>query len=237
MLGAAGFVLDLHAQAADVHIHDLHIAEIILAPYAFQDLLPHQRCAGVAEEQLHDLELHLGQVDGRAVFVQHAALFVQHKGAADELLLLLGGFGGHAAPLDAAGQCFQPGHQLRHREGLGNVIVRTDGQPADLIALLPFGRHDNDADLVVLAADRLAQTQTVHSGQHNVQQGGVALLAMVHQFQGALCTGGLHDLPAGHFQVQGDHFADARFVFYDQNSFHSLSFLYAVPNSTVLLLI
>ena len=43
MLRAAGLVLDLHAQAADVHVNDLHIAEIIFAPDTFQDFFTHQR--------------------------------------------------------------------------------------------------------------------------------------------------------------------------------------------------
>ena len=32
MGGVAGLVLHLHAQAADVHIHDLYVAEVVLAP-------------------------------------------------------------------------------------------------------------------------------------------------------------------------------------------------------------
>jgi len=116
VLGAAGFIFHFHAQAADVDIHDLDIAEIPLAPNAFQDLFAHQGSAGVAEKQLHDLEFHLGQVNGLAGFVQHAAFFIQHKGAADQLIrlgaclfIVRSGAAAHSA-----GQRFHAGHQLRH---------------------------------------------------------------------------------------------------------------------------
>ena len=51
----AGLILHLHPQTADVHIHDLHIAEVVLAPDPLQDLFTHQRDARVADSQLHDL--------------------------------------------------------------------------------------------------------------------------------------------------------------------------------------
>ena len=114
MAGVAGLVLDLHPQAADVHIHDLDIAEIILAPDALQNFFTHQRGSRIAEKQLHDLELDLRQVDRRAGFVEDAALLIQHKGAADKLLRLLGGLGGAGAAVDAPGQCLESGDQLRH---------------------------------------------------------------------------------------------------------------------------
>ena len=229
MLRAAGLVLDLHAQAADVHVNDLHIAEIIFAPDTFQDFFTHQRGTRIAEEQLHNLELDLRQVDGLAGLVQNAALFVQHKRAADQLLRLLGGPGGStAAAVDAAGQRLQTRDQLRHRKRLRNVIVCADGQATDLVALLPFGRHDDNADVAVTAADRLAEAQAVHARQHNIQKCRVAVFPAVHQFQRALGTGGLDDLPAGHFQVQGYHFADAGFVFDYQNSFHKPDFPFCI---------
>ena len=214
MLGAAGLVLDFHAQAADVHIDNFYVAEVVLAPDALQDFFTYQRRSRVAEEQLHDLELHLGQVDGRAGLVQNAALFVQHERPADQLLRLLGRFGhtAAAAAVDAPGQSLQAGNQLRHGKWLGYVIVRADGQAADLVALLPFGRHNDDADIAVVAADGFAQAQAVHARQHNVQQRRITALTAVHQLQRTLGAGGFHHFPARHFQVQGYHFADAGFV-------------------------
>ena len=80
----AGLVLHLHAQAADVHVHELDVTVIVFAPDAFQDLFPHQSRAGIVEKQLHDLELHLGQFDGLARLEQNTAVFVQHKIPADQ---------------------------------------------------------------------------------------------------------------------------------------------------------
>ena len=104
-----------------------------------------------------------------------------------------------------------------------------------IFALLPLGRYNDDADVAVIAADRFAEAQPVHAGQHDVQQGCIAGLAAVHQLQRTLGAGGLDDLPACHFQVQGYHFADAGFVLDYQNSFHkpgSLPYQFD-PSSTV----
>ena len=110
----------------------------------------------------------------------------------------------------------------------GIVADCADGQAADLVALLPFGRHDDNADVAVTAADRLAEAQAVHARQHNIQKCRVAAFPAVHQLQRALGTGGFDDLPAGHFQVQSYHFADAGFVFDYQNSFHKPDFPFCI---------
>src|SRR5699024_2809749 len=79
-----GLVLDLHPQAADVDVHDLDVPEIIFAPDPFQDLFPAEGGAGAVEKQLHDLELHLGQLDGPAGLEQQPAVLVQDKLPADQ---------------------------------------------------------------------------------------------------------------------------------------------------------
>ena len=80
----AGLILHLHPQTADVHVHNLDVAEVVFTPDTFEDALAHQRHTGVAEEQLHDLELHLSQLDGLARLEQDAAVLVQHEAAAHQ---------------------------------------------------------------------------------------------------------------------------------------------------------
>ena len=187
MGGVAGLVLHFHAQAADVHVHDLHIAEVVLAPDPLQDLFTHQRDARVAEEQLHDLEFHLGQLDGLTGFQQHTAVLVQHKVPAGQGAQLLGGVPLFLTlgPVHPTAERLHTGQQLAHAEGFGHVIVGTDGQAADLVLLLPLGTQDDDADLLVGAADRFAERKTVHARQHHIQNGRIAAGLLGQQRQGA----------------------------------------------------
>src|SRR5699024_412712 len=57
--GILGIVLDLQPQAADIHIHDLQLAEVVPAPDHVQDLLPGEGLPRVLHEHLHDGVLHL----------------------------------------------------------------------------------------------------------------------------------------------------------------------------------
>ena len=59
--------------------------------------------------------------------------------------------------------------QLAHTKGCGHVIVGTEGQAPDLVLRLPLGAEDDDADLLVGAADRFAERKTVHARQHHIR--------------------------------------------------------------------
>ena len=75
-----GVVLNLDAQAADVHVHDLQLAKIILTPHRVQDLLPGEGFPRVLHKQLDDPILHLGELHPLAVFLQSPLAGVEHKG-------------------------------------------------------------------------------------------------------------------------------------------------------------
>ena len=57
------------------------------------------------------------------------------------------------------------GQQLTDAEGLGHIVVGTDGQAANFILLLPLGAQDDDADLLVGAANGLAEREDVYKRQ------------------------------------------------------------------------
>ncbi len=111
MLGAGGLVLNLHAQAADVHIHNLFLTHIAGAPHVPQNIPPGQGQARVLQKVFHNLELHLGQLNAPAVFAERAVPQIQaerpgaHLVPADGLVLLRGQ--GHPAV-----HRVHPGHQL-----------------------------------------------------------------------------------------------------------------------------
>ena len=73
-----------------------------------------------------------------------------------------------------AAERLHPGQQLTDAERLGHIVIGTDGQAADLILLLPLGAQDDNADLLIGAADGLAEREAIHARQHHVQNGRIA---------------------------------------------------------------
>ena len=65
-----------------------------------------------------------------------------------------------------------PGHQLQRIEGLGEVVVRPQGQPHDLVHVLHPGSEHQDGEQVRLP-DLLAQSEAVHIREHHIQDGQV----------------------------------------------------------------
>ena len=129
---------------------------------------------------------------------------------------------------DPAAERLHTGQQLTDAEGLGHIVVGTDGQAADLILLLPLGTQDNDADLLVGAADGLAEREAIHARQHHVQDGRVTARALLQKRQGRFGAVRLHSLHPGQTQVQRYHLANAGLIFHYQNLDH-LSFLRFYP--------
>jgi len=63
-----------------------------------------------------------------------------------------------------------PQHQLGHGEGLGHVVVRSQGQaPNDILVRRLGGKHD-DGLLRILLPDPVADLEAVQTRQHDVQQ-------------------------------------------------------------------
>lgn len=61
--GIGWIILHLHAQAANVHIHNLVITKVVVAPYGLENIRAGQRSIGVLKEIFNDLELYLGQLN------------------------------------------------------------------------------------------------------------------------------------------------------------------------------
>ena len=180
--------------------------------------------AGVVEEQLHDLELHLSQLNGLACLEQHAAVLVQHKFAAGEhpQRVFLFFFVPACSTADAAAQRFHTGQQFAYAERLGHIVIGTNRKAADLVLLLSLGAEDDNTDLLIGAADGLAQGEAVHARQHHIQNGRIAARLLLQQRQSRLGAFGLHSLHARKAQVQRDHLADVGFIFNDKHSYHEL---------------
>ena len=82
------------------------------------------------------------------------------------------GLGG-VVPLVPPQLGLHPGHQLQGPEGLGEVVVRPQGEAGDLVRLpVPGGEHD-DGIVLPLVPNAPAQLVPVHAGEHQVQDGQV----------------------------------------------------------------
>ena len=65
-----------------------------------------------------------------------------------------------------------PGDQLPHAEGLGDVIVRAQLQAQDLVHLVAFGGKHDDGGIRRggSALQTAANLHAVNTGQHDIQQ-------------------------------------------------------------------
>ena len=65
-------VLDLDTQTADIHVHDLKLADIMVAPDHLKQLIARERLADVLHKRFQKAVFNLRQLDFDAVF-QHLA--------------------------------------------------------------------------------------------------------------------------------------------------------------------
>ncbi len=187
-----------------------------------QNIRAVQRLAGVREEILHDLELHLRQLDRHALFHQRPVAQVQREIARADLLLEIV-LGAHFLQRDAAVHRIHARDELAGAERLRHIIVRAHHQPAHLIHFLRTRRQQNDADgaalLAQLPADRKAVVGPRH---HDIQNGHVErpVFALV-QLQGLLAVFRLCHLVARPLQIDDHKLADRLFILRHQYPFHA----------------
>ena len=114
----------------------------------------------------HQLILPLGQVQGLAVLADCHSLGIYGDTTQLQPFSRWGGLDSHT---DAADIGLDPGQQLPHGEGLGDVVVGAQLQAKHLIRLLlPGGEHD-DRGGPALSLQAAAHLEPVHLRQHQVQ--------------------------------------------------------------------
>ena len=118
------------------------------------------------------------------------------------------------------------GNQLCRSKRLGDIVVGAKHQRAHLVHLLTFCREHDDADGGRTLANLLADGKAVLAGHHDVQQADVKIaVVFVEHPQCFVAVGHIDHLIAGAAQVDDHKIADDVFVFRNQNSFHSKTFL------------
>ena len=58
-----GLVLDLHPQPADVGVDEAGVAEVVVAPHPFEQVVAREHGAGVVGELAQQAELGLGEAE------------------------------------------------------------------------------------------------------------------------------------------------------------------------------
>ena len=204
--------LDLLPQAADVHVHGAQIAQIVVLPDGFQQVLAGKHLAAFGREQLQKVKLLRSQVDLAPIDGHRAVGQVdRHVAHVHDLAA--------AVPLRAARPAedgLDARLDLQHVEGLGHVVVRAVLKAEDLVHILALGRQHDDRH-VALFADALAHLNAVQLGQHHVQQDQVERFVeeLVQRF---LAVRRRIGLIANLLQAVFKSLDDQRLVVHQQNS-------------------
>ena len=124
-------------------------------------------------------------------------------------------------PLIAGQMGPDPCYQFVGRKGLYDIIIGTNGQPADFINVLLACRHQQDGDFLLLP-HRLADGQPIQIRQHDIQKEQIIVFSQ-RLFQ---------PLTAVHFHIHGKavkfqiiplQFSDIPVIFHQQYFFHQQS--------------
>src|SRR3989442_15393989 len=149
-------------------VHSPCVTGKVVAPDQVEQLAPLEDAAGVARQEREQVELLGPELNLRLTVPNLVTLEVDLELAgANELRRIR---------LDACApqQRFGPSDELLGMEWLGQVVVRADLEPDDLVGdLVPGGQHD-DRHLAQLA-DLLAYGQAVGAGKHDVEHHEIRL--------------------------------------------------------------
>ena len=168
----------------------------------------------VADQEAEQIELEGRQPKRRAAFVHLASAGV------DDEVADLDAFRRDARRGGSSQDGIHPRDQLAGREGLGQVVVRSELEPGQPVGLLGEG-GDHDHRQLRAVADPAAQRQPVGSGQHQVEHDQARRLAL-EQVACRLAVTRLQCAVPLLLQVADDHVANDGLVVDDENSAHRL---------------
>src|SRR5690349_8166420 len=172
-LGIDGVGLDLGPEPPDRDVDEARVAEIVVAPDPVEELVAGQDLAGSLGELYEEVELRPGERDVLAVPADGATREVDREAAEVERRRPVGS-GVTARP--PAERRADAGDQLGHLERLLDVVVGARLQPHHDVDRVAAGRQHHDRGRR-FAADLAADLETVHPGQHDVEQDQVVAAA------------------------------------------------------------
>src|ERR1035441_4516563 len=198
-------VVDLAAQVAYVDVDDVGEPVVVHIPDVFPDHRPAQRAALVAHHVFQDAEFLGGEVYGFGAADNLTADAVERE------LGHLKAFGGG---LTAAQQGADAGQEFDKFEGLDQVIGGALLQAFDAILERAAGAQDQHRRTHLAVADFFQNLETVHIGQHAVQNHQVVIGGVEALQRGAAGKRRVHRV-SGAFQAPAEEVGDALFVLDD----------------------
>ena len=205
-------ILNFNPQTADIHIHNLQLAHIVVSPDHFEQFIARKRLADVLHERLEQTVFDLRQLDLHTVLEHLAGTQIElERTGLDHVIL------GERRTGYAAVQRVHTSRQFNNRKRLGDIIVRTVHQTGYLIRFLRAGGQHDNARLIARAAHGAADLVAVDAGQHNIQHRNRDILIFMVLFQCYFAGFGLYYLVTAAFQVENQKGADILFIFQNQN--------------------
>ena len=162
-----------------MHVHRAVVAGVGIAPHKIHQSLPAVHPPGVFHQQLQQIVLLGGQVDGLAVPDCHPLLGIEAQVAHRQQCP------GHIAPACAAlEQRPDAGLQLKNVKRLGHIIVRTAGETHQLVGVLAAGRQHDDGHVGKLP-DLHARLRARQHRHHQIENDQVEVV-LLRQFHGGV---------------------------------------------------
>ena len=155
-----------------MHVHRSEIAQIVLTPYGFKQLVAAVYLAGVFHEKLKQIKFLHGKANVLAVKRCTAAAYVYAQPVCAQFH-----FGRFAVRTSAAQYALYPGLYLQYVEGLCHVIVRAVFKAEYFVHILALGGEHYYGN-VARFAHYLANLYSAELWQHNVQQHQIIMLAV-----------------------------------------------------------
>ncbi|MPN13802.1 hypothetical protein SDC9_161128 [bioreactor metagenome] len=196
-----------------MHAQIVRAVQIFRPPDLQQQLAMRQHLAMAGNQRRQQTELYGRQVHGHSVTLDIVRRQIHLHRAETRTVA---GLVCRRCLLAAAQHHAQPGQQLGHAKGLGQVIIGTGVQRRHLF-LFPLARGQDQNRQLAPAAQLGNHGLAIGIGQPQVQHHGVGLSAGGLD-QAAPGGFGLEHLPAFVLQCQADKAADAGVVFNQQNA-------------------
>ena len=206
-------------------IHRPAVAKVVKAPDLVQQLIAGVDPVGGGGEIVEQLHL-LGRcVDLLAVHDQLEGIHIDGQLVEHQLpgLLLRSDAGSPSQ------HRLDPGQNLLHFKGFGDVVIGAGFQAVDLVVGLALGGEHDDGGLG-LSPDSLAHSPAVHDGHHHIQQHQVGLDGP--ELGKALSAVGSHRHGVALlFQIHLQQFRDIAVILRDEYRYSHVSFLPKLPFS------
>ena len=159
---------NLRTQTLHVNVHQSRVGGVAVAPHLLEQLLARKNLPGRTRERGQQVELEGRQRNDATAAFHDVASDVDREVLEREPLVGLGVL----TPTQASAHAR---HQFLGLEGLGHVVVRSGLESGDYIGgVRTSGQHYDRS--VGDSTDRPTHVETIHPGQHDVQENKVRIM-------------------------------------------------------------